>query len=198
MPSRVKETQSPPVWRNRIVSHGSVDPSTLLPSPWNWRQHPSAQQDAMAGTLRELGWIQQLVVNQRTGHLVDGHLRLAMALDAHEPMVPVLYVDLSEAEEKQALVSLDPLSAMAEADREKLAALLQEVQSGEAAVQQMLSALAVQEGIVPAGAVAVQDVEPQMDRAEELRQQWGVELGQLWQGGSVVRCPNCGGLNDME
>ena len=144
---RSGSTPSTPIYRNRIVGHGDASPLELEPSPWNWRQHPALQKDAMAGALRELGWIQQIVVNQRTNHLVDGHLRLALALDAHETMVPVLYVDLSEAEERLALVSLDPLAAMANADREKLAALLQEVQSGESAVQAMLGDLAEMHGI---------------------------------------------------
>lgn len=144
-----KKEQQSPRYQNRIVSQAEVDPHTLEPSPWNWRTHPVLQKDAMAGALRELGWIQQLVVNQRTGHLVDGHLRLALALDAKEPTVPVLYVDLSEAEEKLALVSLDPLAAMAEASRDQLAALLQEVNSGEAAVQAMLAQLAEQAGLFP-------------------------------------------------
>ena len=120
-------------------------------------------------------------------------MRLAIALDAREATVPVLYVDLSEAEEKLALVSLDPLAAMAEASRDKLAALLQEVQSGESALQQMLAQLAEQAGIVPANGVGTgQDVEPQIDRAEELRQQWDVELGQIWSlGEHRVLCGDC-------
>ena len=147
MAKRASSAASP--WRTRIVSTAEVDPSTLEASPYNWRQHPVLQKDAMAGTLRELGWIQQLVVNQRTNHLVDGHLRLALAIESHAPTVPVLYVDLSEEEERLALVTLDPLSAMAQADAEHLSALLHTVQSGDAAVQAMLAQLAEQEGIIP-------------------------------------------------
>ena len=41
-------------------------------------------------------------------------------------------------------------------------------------------------------AAPVEDVEPQIDRAEELRQQWGVELGQLWQlGDHRLICGDC-------
>lgn len=37
-----------------------------------------------------------------------------------------------------------------------------------------------------------EDTEPQIDRAEELRQQWGVELGQLWQlGEHRLICGDC-------
>lgn len=38
----------------------------------------------------------------------------------------------------------------------------------------------------------VEDVEPQFDRAEELREEWGVELGQLWQlGDHRLICGDC-------
>jgi DNA modification methylase len=38
----------------------------------------------------------------------------------------------------------------------------------------------------------VEDVEPQIDKAEELREKWGVELGQLWQLGSHrLICGDC-------
>jgi len=42
-----------------------------------------------------------------------------------------------------------------------------------------------------------QDTEPQIDRAEELRAQWGVNSGDLWILGEVVTCPKCGGMNDL-
>jgi ParB-like chromosome segregation protein Spo0J len=136
-------------WRDRIVGEASIDPTSLLPHPANWRIHGPLQRDAMAGILSEVGWVQRLVVNQRNSVVVDGHLRLALALDRHEPTVPVLYVDLDEAEERLILSTLDPLSALAESNKDQLAALLHSVQSGDAAVQQLLSELAEREGITP-------------------------------------------------
>lgn len=137
------------LWRNNIVGQDVVDPRTLSPHAHNWRFHPPLQREAMAGVLRELGWIQQLVVNRRTGTLVDGHLRLLLALEAGEPTVPVLYVDLDEAHERLALVTLDPLAALAETQKDRLTTLLHEVQSNEHAVQQLLSAFAQREGLIP-------------------------------------------------
>ena len=55
---------------------------------------------------------------------------------------------------------------------------LSSVQSGEAGVQQMLAALAEEAGLYQPKDDS--DAEPQVDRAEELRQEWGVEPGQLW------------------
>ena len=62
-----------------------------------------------------------MVVNHTTGHLVDGHLRVELAIASGQPTIPVVYVELSEDEERIILSSLDPIGAMATADREKLA-----------------------------------------------------------------------------
>src|SRR5688500_6761108 len=89
-----------PGWRNRIVGHADVAPADLVPNPANWRGHPPEQQRALAGALAEVGWVAEVLVNQTTGHVVDGHLRIELALARKEPSVPVTYVELSETEEQ--------------------------------------------------------------------------------------------------
>src|SRR5690348_9768810 len=66
--------------RNRIVGQGTEAPDQLVANPLNWRIHPRAQQEALAGSLETVGWVQQVLVNQRTGNLVDGHARVEQAL----------------------------------------------------------------------------------------------------------------------
>jgi hypothetical protein len=134
-------------WRNRIVGHGEEAPDQLLANPKNWRIHPKGQQDALAGVLSDVGWVQPVLVNKQTGFVVDGHLRVQMAISHGDKAIPVTYVDLTEAEEAEILATFDPLGAMAAADKEQLDGLLREVQSGEAAVQQMLADLSAQYGL---------------------------------------------------
>jgi DNA modification methylase len=102
-------------WKNRIVGHGEEDADQLLANPRNWRIHPKAQQDVLKGVLAQIGWVQDVIVNQRTGFVVDGHARVALAISAGE-RVPVVYVDLSDEEEAAILATLDPISAMAGKD----------------------------------------------------------------------------------
>ena len=71
------------------------------------------------------------------------------ALQNGDAPVPYVEVDLDEAEEAYVLATLDPIGAMAQADKEQLDALLREVQSGEAGVQAMLAELAEKAGVVP-------------------------------------------------
>lgn len=116
-----------PVWANRIVGHGVEVPDQLLAHPYNWHVHPKAQQDAMATALDTVGWVQDVIVNQRTGHVLDGHMRVSLAISREEPEVPVVYVDLSPEEEELVLSTLDPMAGMAVSDVKLLAQLRESV-----------------------------------------------------------------------
>lgn len=170
-------------WRNRIVGHGEESPESLLANPRNWRIHPQAQQDYLGGVLDEVGWIDEVLVNKQTGFVVDGHLRVAMAISKGEVTVPVKYIDVTEEEEELILVSLDPLAAMAATDAEKLEELMLEIETDNEAVEKMLADLARQEGIAW-GEELPENPPPKIDRAAELREKWGTEWGQLWEIGS--------------
>lgn len=111
-------------WQDRIVERGEVDPSTLVPNPENWRQHPAHQREALRDLLGQVGWVQQIIVNRQTGHLIDGHLRVQLAIEDSEPTIPVGYVDLDLNEERIVLASLDPLGNLAVPDTAALQKLL--------------------------------------------------------------------------
>lgn len=128
-----------PTWRNRIVGEAEVSPTDLLANPLNYRVHPRNQVDALAGILGEVGWVQRVIVNRETGHIVDGHARVGLAISRKEPTVPVVYVDLTDAEEKLVLATLDPISAMATADKAILDELLADVSTGNAALQELIA-----------------------------------------------------------
>jgi len=167
-------------WENRIVGYGEEAPDQLMANPRNARIHPKFQQDALKGVLDEVGWVQNVIVNRASGAIVDGHLRVTLAMRHDQPLVPVTYVDLTDAQEAEILATLDPITALAVYDKEQLDALLHEVQSGEAGVQAMLAELAKDSGLYQEPKEAP---EPQVDRAEELRAKWGTERGQVWQVG---------------
>jgi site-specific DNA-methyltransferase (adenine-specific)/modification methylase len=173
---------APPRLRDRILDLRRLPASALQDHQHNWRVHPQAQRDALQGVLHELGIASALLVYEsvRQGGLcvIDGHLR--KSLDPAQEW-PCLLLDLDDDEASYLLATHDPLGAMAEASREALAQVLQDVTSGQAAVQELLAQLAEQHGVVPPEPQGpLVDVEPEIDRAEELRQQYGIEVGQLW------------------
>lgn len=174
-------TETETGWRSRIVGRGEAPPESLTSNPRNWRTHPRPQLEALAGVLSEVGWVQDVLVNRTTGYVVDGHARIQLAVSRKEPTVPVVYVELSEAEEAKVLATLDPLGAMAGADPERLAALVREVTTDDAALRGVVQALADEHGIdLGGGGEPSEAPEPEVDRAEELREQWGTAPGQLW------------------
>lgn len=104
-------------WKNRIVEQRDIPPGELIANPSNWRKHPKAQLAALTGVLGEVGLVQGVVFNRRTGHLLDGHLRVELALRHGQTTVPTTVVDLDEKEEALILATFDPLGAMAETDK---------------------------------------------------------------------------------
>jgi len=142
-----KRTQA---WRNRLSGPVvDVPPDQLVPSDLNFRRHPGPQQDALSGVIGEIGYLDPVLVQAGTDRVIDGHLRVELALRSGQPTIPVQYVDLTDAEADLALATFDPISAMAYHDRENLAALLETVSTGDAAVMAMLSQLAEAEGVIP-------------------------------------------------
>jgi hypothetical protein len=156
-------------WKNRIVGYGDESPDQLLANPANYRIHPKAQQDALAGVLGEIGWVQSVIVNRTTGHLVDGHLRVSLALRDGASTIPVVYVELSPDEEALVLATIDPLSAMAITDTAKLSELLEEVGTSSADVQILLSKMAEDAGIIPPNFGSdSQDSQPRLDEKNRI------------------------------
>lgn len=144
---------------NRIIGHGEEQVDQLLANPLNFRLHPDNQQQALAGAIDDIGFIRSVTVNQRTGRVVDGHLRVTLAARSGVDKLPVEYVDLDEAEEAQALLSLDPIAAMAASDKAKLDELMRAVQSDDERVQAMISEIAEREGMAYAEGETLPDVE---------------------------------------
>lgn len=132
---------------NRVIGSGIEQVDQLIANPDNWRIHPGSQQQALAGAIDDIGYIRSVTVNKRTGHVVDGHARITLALRSGVKELPVEYVDLSEDEEAKALLTLDPIAAMAAADREKLDDLLRQTQSDDARMVALLADIAAREGL---------------------------------------------------
>jgi hypothetical protein len=133
--------------RDRIKELRRVPARDLLDNEGNPRRHPQAQRDALRGVLEQVGIAAALVAypsEQNGGKLtlIDGHLRKQdFDLDW-----PVLVLDVTDAEADLLLATHDPLAALAEYDRPKLEALLEEVRAKSPAVVGMLKDLAKKAG----------------------------------------------------
>jgi len=190
-------TPAPP-YRVRItdpVVH-MLRPGEIADHPLQHKSHPPQQRDAMAALCREVGIAGVLLVYHSPSNAgaltaIDGHLR--KSLDPHQPW-PCVMLDVDDDEAAYLLLTHDEIGRLAELLRQQTSTLLDRVRSQEGAVQDLLTQLREREGILTPAALPgpVLEVEPEIDRAEELRAQYGVEVGQLWQcGPHRVLCGDC-------
>lgn len=164
-----------PAVRNRVLRLASVRASDLVPHPRNWRAHPEQQAAALRGILAEIGYADALLARELPDgrlQLVDGHLRAETTPDIE---VPVLVLDLTEAEADKLLLSLDPLAAMAEANAEALESLLRDVATDDDALRGMYDDLSTEWGVDAGGQDAVVEDEVPEPPADPV-----TKPGDLW------------------
>lgn len=168
--------------RDRIQEFRRVDVAELADNGKNWRVHPAAQVDALRGVLAEIGIAGALTGyhSERNGGaltLIDGHARKQVT--AEGGVWPVLILDVTDAEADLLLATLDPLSAMAEADATALDALLRGVSTESEAVTAMLAALAEENGLY-------QDSAPEERESPDDFKEVGEDIE------TEHTCPKCG------
>ncbi len=113
-------------YRDRIRELRRVPAHTLRANPKNWRLHPPQQQQALQAILQEVGFADALLVRELSDgclEIIDGHLRAEIMPEA---MVPVLVLDLNDAEAAKVLATHDAITGLAETDLAQLNRLLEE------------------------------------------------------------------------
>lgn len=147
-------------FRDRIRELRRVPAAELRANPRNWRTHPPAQRAVLRGVLEEIGYAAALVARPTADgglELIDGHLRADLTPDAP---VPVLIVDVNEAEADALLASMDPIGAMAERNETALASLVSDVETSQEAFREFLDELADSNG------AGLLDAEPDVEIPE--------------------------------
>jgi DNA modification methylase len=176
--TRALETASHLQIRDRVRELRRVRAQDLIPNPKNWRRHPKAQANALRDLLQEIGFSDALLVRELADGrlmLIDGHLRAETTPDFE---VPVLLLDLDEAEADKLLLTLDPLASMAGSDVERIKSLLQTVRTDSQAVDDLLRRTAGER----LWSLIHPQAEPpaQIDKAAELQIKWRTSIGQVW------------------
>jgi len=192
------------VMRNKVKELRWVPASELQKNPKNWRRHPDSQRAALHGTVDQIGFTTPLQVRELPDgslELIDGHLRLE---EFGDETLPVVVVDLTEAEAAVALATHDPLAMMAVNDTDSLLALLQETEFDSKVVSELLEAVANGERFPmpdltqPTGSDA-EDPGADIDKADELQEKWQTERGQVWEvGRHRLMCGDATAKQDVE
>jgi ParB-like chromosome segregation protein Spo0J len=103
--------------------------SELSPAKYNPRTISSDSLGRLTKSLSELGNLQPITWNAKTGNIVGGHQRLKCYSALGKDEVEVWAVWLDEAQEKAANIALNKLSG--EFDMPKLKDILEEIDVGE-------------------------------------------------------------------
>jgi hypothetical protein len=104
-----------------------MDPASLTANPRNHRRHPDGQRGVLRRALGDKGWIDPVIWNKRTGHIVDGHARVEEALGESIKSVPVIVLDVDEKTELKIMARHDRIGALATLDLDMLRETLAEL-----------------------------------------------------------------------
>lgn len=171
--------------------------ATLKPHPRNYNRHPASQVERIAASLRKFGQVRSIVVWRSTILAGHGVVEAARALGWTELNADVLPDDYPEHLALAYVAADNELGRLGDPDQAALAAILEESRNADA---DLLEAIGYSDAefeslLAEVGAAekpTTADTEPQIDRAEELRQKWGVNVGDLWQlGEHRLICGDC-------
>lgn len=109
----------------------------------------------LKSSLERFGLVEPLVVNRRTGVLVGGHQRLTVMRDLGMTEVPVVEVDVDDAQERQLNVALNRLKGRW--DNQRLSELLLDLSAADAGAA---------EGILEATGFTQGDIDDVLRRAD--------------------------------
>ena len=179
---------------NRVIPLGAIKAH-----PRNYQRHPESQIAELMASLQRFGQVRSLVVQEQDGSylMVAGHgvMEAARRLEWEELRADVLPATWTAEQVMAYLVADNELAKQAEPDEVQLATLLKELEAAEFGLEGLgwdedeLEALIDELGM---GEETPVDPGPQLDKAEELRERWGVCTGQVWEMGEHrLVCGDC-------
>jgi DNA modification methylase len=157
----------------------------LVPYARNARTHSDAQVAQIAASIREFGFCNPVLIDA-AGGIIAGHGRVLAARQLGMAEVPCIRLGhLTEVQRRAYVIADNKLALNAGWDEDLLALELSALRIEEFDLGLTGFDLGELDGLLDGLGLDVErtdgDTEPQIDRADELRKQWGVETGQLWQ-----------------
>jgi len=156
----------------------TVGIETLSPDPANVRKHGQRNMDAIKASLRRFGQQKPIVVDAK-GIVLAGNGTLAAARELGWREIQIVRTELTGSQATAFGIADNRSAELAEWD-EKLADVLASLKAEDFPIEEIGFDLDELEALKPE-VKSDADAEPQIDKAEELRAKWGVELGQVWQ-----------------
>jgi DNA modification methylase len=155
----------------------------LIPYARNAKKHDAAQVSKLAGSIREFGFNNPVLIDKDNG-IIAGHGRVMAAQKLDIKEVPCIRLGHLTDNQRKAYILADNRLAEVNSgwDEELLKLEIKDIDWGD------IKGLSVDDfefGEIDFkeddAETSDADAEPQIDKAEELRAKWGVEPGQLWE-----------------
>lgn len=151
------------------------------------RPHPRNPRQGDTGAIHESitanGFYGAVVAQKSTGYILAGNHRHQAAAQAGATEIPVTWVDVDDDHALRILLADNRTNDLASYDDAALAEILKDIHEAHGTLAgtgydgDALDELLADLGQSPEPGAAP---EAQVDRADELREKWGTELGQLW------------------
>lgn len=113
---------------NKTLKRETIPISRLIPADYNPRRISNEAKQGLSKSIERYGLVQEIVVNSRSGNIVGGHQRVTVLKESGVTEVPVVWVDLDEAEEKALNITLNNPKIAGEYD-DSLTELLQSIRT---------------------------------------------------------------------
>lgn len=126
----------------------------------------------MKSIMTQVGWAGAILFNERTGRIIDGHMR--QELSDPDQLVPVLVGDWSEEQEQLILMSHDPIASLAEIEANQLKQLLASITVADDSVRDLYEMMEEK----------LRSISTEIPEFEPVEQESKPEK----------RCPNCGAV----
>jgi DNA modification methylase len=161
-----------------------IEMGSLIPYARNAKKHDAAQVAKIAGSIREFGFNNPVLIDSENG-IVAGHGRVLAAQKLGLASVPCLRLShLTDSQRKAYILADNRLAEIGGGwDEEMLKLELADL--GELDVDLEAIGFGAEDlaelKMEDEAEISDADAEPQIDKADELREKWGVEPGQLWE-----------------
>jgi len=176
--------------------------SDLIPYARNAKKHDAAQISKLCGSIREFGFTNPVLIDRDNG-IIAGHGRVMAAQKLELKEVPCIRLGhLSDTQRRAYILADNRLAEIGGGwDEEMLKLELADL--GELDVDLEAIGFGAEDlaglDMADEPETSDADAEPQIDKAEELREKWGVETGQLWElGDHRLLCGDSTKKEDVE
>ena len=158
--------------------------SDLIPYARNAKKHDASQVAKLAGSIREFGFNNPVLIDKDNG-IIAGHGRVLAAQSLALETVPCIRLGHLTDTQRRAYILADNRLAEIGGGWDEEMLKLELADLGELDVdleaigfgEEDLAEMEMEDEAETSDA----DAEPQIDKADELRAKWGVEPGQLWE-----------------